>query len=223
METPRGNGPESDIKDPMRQIIDISQTLQPGIAVWPGDTPFHNFWVMRMDQGDSCNVGSVTMSLHTGTHADAPLHFLPNGGAPVDADLSPYLGPVIVVDVSGVDAIRPEHVRAIADREAKRVLFRTGSATHGRWNDDFAYFTPEAARLLIDRGVILVGIDTPSIDKSDSKTLDSHKLFASANVALLENLALDDAAPGRYELIALPLKLAGMDASPVRAILRTYD
>jgi arylformamidase len=88
---------------------------------------------------------------------------------------------------------------------------------------DFAYFTPEAAKMLTSRGVILVGIDTPSIDKSDSKTLDSHKIFAAANVALLENLVLSEVDPGRYELIALPLKLVGMDASPVRAILRSLD
>jgi arylformamidase len=206
----------------MGRIIDITQTLKPGIATWPGDTSYENFWVMRMDRGDSCNVGSVTMSLHTGTHADAPLHFLPAGATPVDTSLEPYIGPAVVVDAHGAEAIRAEHVRAVRG-DAKRILFRTGTATPDRWNDDFAYFTPDAARLLVEREVLLVGIDTPSIDKSDSKTLDSHKLFAAANVALLENLMLTDVSPGSYELIALPLKLAGMDASPIRAILRTYD
>lgn len=206
----------------MGRIIDISQTLQPGIATWPGDTPYENFWVMRMDRGDSCNVGSVTMSLHTGTHADAPLHFIPEGAAPVDANLEPYIGPAIVVDARGASSIRPEHILPIRT-SARRILFHTGSARPDRWNDDFAYFTTEAAQLLVERKVILVGIDTPSVDKSDSKTLDSHKIFASANVALLENLMLNGVAPGEYELIALPLKLSGMDASPIRAILRTYD
>lgn len=206
----------------MGRIIDITQTLRPGIATWPGDTPYENFWVMRMDRGDSCNVGSVTMSLHTGTHADAPLHFLPEGAAPVDASLEPFIGPVVVVDAWGADSIRAEHVLPIGN-DARRILFRTGTSHPDRWNDDFAYFTSEAARLLVERDVLLVGIDTPSIDKSDSKTLESHKLFAAANVALLENLMLDEVLAGIYELIALPLKLAGMDASPIRAILRTYD
>ncbi len=207
----------------MARLIDISQRLEPGIAVWPGDTQFHSFWVMQLGQGDSCNVGSVTMSLHTGTHADAPLHFVPNGLAPADSALDAFIGPALVVDATGADAIRPEHVDSITERDAKRVLFRTDTADPKRWNDGFAYFTPEAARMLIDRRVVLVGIDTPSVDKSDSKTLTSHKLFASANIAILENLMLSHVAAGRYELIALPLKLAGMDASPVRAILRTYD
>jgi arylformamidase len=207
----------------MARLIDISQTLEPGIAVWPGDTLFQNFWVMQIDRGDSCNVGSVTMSLHTGTHADAPLHFQPEGSTPADSNLDAYLGAAIVVDTHGAETIRPEHVNAITEGDAKRILFRTDTAGPSRWNNDFAYFTPEAARLLVERGVILVGIDTPSVDKSDSKILASHKIFASANVAILENLMLDHVSAGRYELIALPLKLAGMDASPVRAILRTYD
>lgn len=207
----------------MGRIIDISQQLQLGIAVWPGDTEFQNFWVMRMDKGDSCNVGSVTMSLHTGTHADAPLHFVADGGTPIDADLTPYIGPATVVDVGSVEAIRREHAQEAVATGAKRILFRTGTAVPNHWNNDFAYFSTEAARFLVDAHVILVGIDTPSIDRSDSKSLDSHKIFASGNVALLENLVLDHATPGQYELIALPLKLVGMDASPVRAILRAID
>lgn len=207
----------------MGQIIDISQRLQAGIAVWPGDTEFQNFWVMRMDKGDSCNVGSVTMSLHTGTHADAPLHFVRDGGTPVDADLTPYIGPVTVVDVGAVESIRVEHASRALAAGAKRILFRTGTARPDVWNDSFAYFGPDAASTLVESGVLLVGIDTPSIDRSDSRTLDSHKIFAAGNVALLENLVLEHVQPGLYELIALPLKLAGMDASPVRAILRTLD
>lgn len=207
----------------MGKIIDISQELRLGIAVWPGDTEFRNFWVMRMDRGDSCNVGSVTMSLHTGTHADAPLHFIAEGGAPVDADLSPFLGPATVIDVGAVGAIQPHHAKDAVTGGAKRILFRTGTADPGHWNSDFAYFSPEVARYLVENGIVLVGIDTPSVDRSDSKTLESHKLFAAGDVAILENLVLGHVSPGQYELIALPLKLAGMDASPVRAVLRACD
>jgi hypothetical protein len=122
-------------RGPMSQIIDISQALHPDIAVWPGDTKFRNFWVMRMDRGDSCNVGSVTMSLHTGTHADAPLHFLPHGGAPVDADLAAYIGEALVVDLRGADAVRPEHITAIKEQDARRILFRTDTARQDAWTE----------------------------------------------------------------------------------------
>ncbi|MBI3873199.1 MAG: cyclase family protein [candidate division Zixibacteria bacterium] len=207
----------------MSRVIDISQKLDMGIAVWPGDTQFRTFWVMRMDRGDACNVGSVTMSLHTGTHADAPLHFLERGGASVDSDLTAYIGPALVVDIRGADAVQTEHVAPLAALHPERVLFRTGTVTPDRFNSGFAYVSAEAARALVQLKIRLVGMDTPSMDQSDSKTLDAHKIFAAANVALLENLDLADVAPGTYELIALPLKLAGMDASPVRAILRTIE
>lgn len=205
----------------MSSIIDISQTLRKGIAVWPGDTPFDTFWVMQMANGDSCNVGSVTMSLHTGTHADAPLHFLAKGGSPVDADLDPYIGPAQVVDCTGSEMIKVAHIEPLIAIRPERVLFKTGSASPESFDSDFAWFSAEAARALVALGVVLIGIDTPSVDKSDSKTLESHKIFATASVSILENLVLDHVTPGTYELIALPLKLDGMDASPVRAILRT--
>jgi arylformamidase len=203
-----------------RRIIDISQTLRTGIAVWPGDTEFQSFWMMRMDRGDSCNVGSVTMSLHTGTHADAPLHFLAGGASPDSADLSAYIGPAEVIDLSGARAIDSDQIRTLAAGQQGRLLFRTGTAQADSFNRDFTYFTKGAALEIVKLGAVLVGIDTPSVDKSDSTTLDAHKVFAAANVAVLENLVLDFVTPGRYELVALPLKLAGMDASPIRAILR---
>lgn len=205
----------------MSTIIDISQTLRHGIAVWPGDTPFDTFWAMQMANGDSCNVGSVTMSLHTGTHADAPLHFLADGGSPIDADLRPYIGHAQVVDCTGAEKIEAAHVESLNATRPERVLFKTGSASPESFDTDFAWFSAAGARALVELGVVLVGIDTPSVDKSDSRTLEAHKIFAAASVSILENLVLDHVSPGHYELIALPLKLEGMDASPVRAILRT--
>ena len=205
----------------MNELIDISQTLRPGIAVWPGDTRFQPFWMMRMDQGDSCNVGSVTMSLHTGTHVDAPFHVLRDGESPANADLSAYVGAADVLDLSNVRAVEPQHLAGMADQSPERVLIKTGTANSDSFDASFAYFTPGAARLLVSLGVKLVGIDTPSVDKKDSQTMESHRIFASAEVAVLENLVLMNVDPGRYELLALPLKLAGLDASPVRAVLRS--
>lgn len=205
----------------MSRIIDISETLAPGMTVWPGDTEFQTFWVSRIDRGDMCNVGSITMSLHTGTHIDAPQHVLAEGGSPADASLTPYIGIARVIDASGTRCIEPQHVPPLAADRPERLLFKTGTDTADRSGRPFSYFSPPAARALVALGVRLVGIDTPSVDPADSKTLESHKIFAEAGVAILENLQLTDVTPGRYELIALPLKLAGMDASPVRAVLRT--
>ena len=205
------------------QLIDISQTLDTGIDVWPGDTPFHPFWVMRMDGGDSCNVGSVTMSLHTGTHADAPKHFLDDGSSPSDCDLNVYMGRVTVVDATGSPFVDLSTVRAFKHTKPERVLFKTSTARANKFVDTFSYIAKDAAEALVGLGVRLVGLDTPSVDKSDSKSLPSHKTLARADIAILENLSLEQVIPGSYELIAFPLKLAGMDASPVRAVLRTLS
>ncbi len=203
------------------KLIDISQTLSPGILVWPGDTPFQSFWVMRMDGGDSCNVGSVTMSLHTGTHADAPKHFIDDGSSPADCDLNVYMGSVTVVDATAQPYVDVSILAVLRDAKPERVLFKTSSARAEKFVGSFSYIAPEAATVLVELGVRLVGLDTPSVDQSDSTSLVSHKTLAGADVAILENLNLDHVSPGAYELIAFPLKLAGMDASPVRAVLRT--
>ncbi len=205
----------------MSRIIDISQTVHPGMAVWPGDTEYKPFWVWRMGDGDTCNVGSVTMSLHTGTHADAPYHFLSEGLPISGIDISAYIGPALVVDMSGIRSIDAEAIKNIDVQGVERILFRTLSRDSATFNRDFACLTPDGAEALVAGGIKLVGIDTPSVDQADSKTLDSHKILANHSVAILENLMLEHVAPGTYELIALPLKLAGMDASPVRAILRS--
>ena len=205
----------------MSQIIDISQTLTRGMPVWPGDTEFQPTWVARMEKGDPCNVGSVTMSLHTGTHADAPLHFMREGRSIAEMDLSAYIGLAQVIDLVGAESIAPEHLLPIAPSLPERVIFKTRLSPAPRFEPDFTYVTPDAARMLAGFGIKLIGIDTPSVDGSASETFESHKILASAGIAILENLNLAKVAAGRYELIALPLKLAGMDASPVRAVLRT--
>jgi arylformamidase len=202
------------------RIIDISQPLSPEIAVWPGDTSFDSRWVMRISAGDSVNVGTVTMSLHTGTHADAPLH-VAEGSASIDeCPLEVYVGEALVIDASDSRMIQERHVTSADRGGVERLLFKTLSATSVSFVDDFSYFTAEAARALVGLGATLVGIDTPSVDRFDSKLLDTHHIFRAGGVAILENLLLDEVAPGRYELIAAPLKVTGMDASPVRALLR---
>ncbi len=202
------------------KIIDISQPLSPDTAVWPGDTEFENRWVMRIATGDSVNVGTVTMSLHTGTHADAPLHVAEGAKSIDDCSLEPYIGEALVIDATNSETIKERHVASADISGTERILFKTLTASSAGFVDTFSYFSQEAARALVSLGVSLVGIDTPSVDRFDSKTLDSHHIFRNGEVAILENLCLDEVKPGRYELIAVPLKIVGMDASPVRALLR---
>lgn len=210
----------------MSRLIDISQTLSPAIAVWPGDTEFRPFWVMQKSGDTPVNVGSVTMSLHTGTHADAPKHFRNDGESPDAAELSAYVGRALVIDLSDSDTLQgilPEHLAAYDAERPERVLFRTNTAEAGVFPKSCAHFTEAAAQVLVGWEVRLVGIDTPSVDQLDSKSLPAHHVFDSAGIAILENLVLGDVKAGWYELIALPLKFADMDASPVRAVLRTLD
>jgi len=166
---------------------------------------------------------------HTGTHADAPKHFRNDGLSPADIDLEIYIGEALVIDLSPLggalyDGIAADMLEsALGDRRPERVLCKTASVLSGGFPDSFAHFTADSARLLVDRKVRLVGIDTPSVDRVDSKDLGAHNVFADSGVAIIENLVLDHVSPGRYELIALPLKLVGMDASPIRAVLRLLD
>jgi len=206
------------------RIIDITPPVDPSIAVWPGDTPYAVSWVARMDQGASCNVSSITTTPHVGAHADGPLHFLVDGPAIGNVDLDPYLGRCRVVDVTGVAAVTEESVFGMDLSSVTRLLFKTGTFPDPlQWNPDFAYLDPGFVRRLGKLGVRLIGIDTPSVDPMDSKTLPAHHALVEMGMRNLEGLDLSQVEPGDYELIALPLRLADADSSPVRAVLRTLD
>jgi arylformamidase len=203
------------------RLIDISPALSARIAVWPGDRPFDAAWTMTIAGGDSCNVGAVSMSVHTGAHVDAPLHVM-EGGAPVDAlPLEAFVGPCTVVDVGRAEVITEASIASLDASRMTRVLFKTrGRAAGAGFPDCFAHLTPAAASALVRAGARLVGLDTPSADAFTSKEMEAHRILLSAGVAILEGLDLGGVAPGAYELIALPLRLSGLDASPVRAVLR---
>ncbi len=203
-----------------KQFIDISQPLSPEIAVWPGDTPFSNSTIMNISGGDSVNLGSVTMSLHTGTHADAPLHVADGQDSIDQCPLETYIGEALVIDATDSEIVEERHVFEANVAGVERLLFKTMTADSKCFTEKFSHFSEDAARAIVALGVKLVGIDTPSVDRSDSKTLTSHHIFGSGKVLILENLLLDEVEAGRYELIAVPLKIVGMDASPVRAVLR---
>lgn len=203
-----------------RRIRDISQRLHPGLPVWPGDTPFRQTGTWQMEGGSPVNVSALTLSTHSGAHADAPLHYA--AGAPdiASVDLAPYLGECLVVDARGAGAlIGPEHLPGLAG--AARVLFRTFARfPHEAWPAATTAIAPETIDALAAQGVRLVGLDGPSLDPQDSKTMDAHRAVLRHDMRVLEGLVLDDVPPGRYELIALPLAIVGGDASPVRAVLR---
>lgn len=205
-----------------RRIWDITPPVSPATPVWPGDTPFQHDPAWVMDGQCPVNVGRMTMSPHTGAHADAPLHYVADG-APIGAvPLDAYLGPCRVIDCIGAGPhVLPRHVEAALAGTPPRVLLRTyATAPQGTWDVDFCAVAAETIALLARHGVKLVGIDTPSLDPQDSKTMDAHHAVRDHRLAILEGIVLDDVPAGDYELIALPLRLATLDASPVRAILR---
>lgn len=203
-----------------RRIHDISPPVSPRSAVWPGDTAVTRELLSQLAHGESVTLSTLHATVHVGAHADAPSHIV-DGTPSIDVrPLHPYIGPCVVVhaDVAPGELLG---VDAVPTTTAKRVLFRTGTQPDpDRFDPGFAALDASLVHQLADRGVVLVGIDTPSVDPFDSKDLPAHRACVTRDVAILEGLVLDDVAPGRYELIALPLRLEGFDASPVRAILR---
>lgn len=204
------------------RLWDISQPLRPALPVWPGDTVFSSrpHWSYGADS--PVNVAAFAASTHSGAHADAPLHYDPDGAAIEAVPLEPYLGPCLLVDARGCGPlIGPDFVEAQAPAGTERVLFRTYERfPHDRWSEAFTAVHPEAIGRLAARGVRLIGLDSPSLDPQTSKTMDAHNAVRRADMRVLEGLVLDAPPPGEYELIALPLPLQGLDASPVRAVLR---
>lgn len=203
-----------------RRIWDISQTLRPGLPVWPGDTEFDIERTWDMAAGSPVNVSRMTMSTHSGTHGDAPLHYGNDAADIASVELDPYIGECLVVDARSVSgAIGVGDLPAI--ESADRVLFRTyDTFPHDAWREDFTAISAEAIRWLAVQGVKLIGTDAPSVDPQNSKSIDAHKAVLEEDMRILEGLVLDGVPAGRYELIALPLKVAGGDAGLCRAILR---
>jgi arylformamidase len=160
------------------------------------------------------------MSPHTGAHTDAPLHYDDAGASIGAVALDPYLGPCRVIHAIGAALVEPDHLTRRLANTPLRVLVRTYECAPIGWDPDFAAFAPATIELLHECGVQLVGIDTPSLDPEQSKTLDSHQVVRRHAMAILEGIVLDAVPEGDYELIALPLKWQGLDASPVRAVLR---
>jgi arylformamidase len=202
------------------RILDISSPLSPNLAVWPGDVPFTREAGSRLSDGDPVDLSSMRTTLHIGTHADAPSHVMQGGPTIDELELSPFLGPceVIEVNLPAGERILPSHLKARV--QAPRVLFKTSSCPDPtRFNEAFNSLSPELIGCLAEQGCVLLGLDTPSVDPFDSVDLESHRALFERGIRSLEGLRLEDARPGLYTLIALPLRIEGGDASPVRAVL----
>ena len=194
------------------QLIDITQPIDEASPVYPGDASLS----IERTASEPAIVSAFRMSPHLGTHVDAPLHLHRKGDASA-IDCSRLLGQCQVVGISrSSGAISPEDFPCITE---KRVLIRTGFVARDVWDNAFAYLSTESVQWLISQGVDVIGIDTPSIDSADSHHLPSHICAIDADVLILENLRLTEVRPAIYQLIALPLKINGLEASPVRAVL----
>jgi arylformamidase len=205
-------------------IYDISPPISERLKVWPGDWPPSREVLLDMKRGDNITLSTLRSTVHLGAHADAPSHYGKDAPAIHERSLDYYVGPcrVIHVGVPRGSRVTPEMLSQPV--KAKRVLIATGTFPDPeQFNIDFAALSPELIRHLHLQAVKLIGIDTPSVDLFDSKDLPSHQMFLKCDMAILEGLVLKDVPEGIYELIALPLKLVGFDASPVRAILRTLS
>jgi len=203
------------------RIYDVSVALRQGLASWPGDAAFQHVWTCKKSQGATVNVSEMRLSVHTGTHVDAPFHFSDEGATAADLSLEPFFGPAIVIDVRGRPLIRIGDLDGHDLSRAPRVLLRTSAwpdKTH--FPDSIPTLGSEVPSWLGDKGVMLFGIDVPSVDAIDSKDLPIHHGLSAAGICILESLDLDAVPEGIYELVALPLKIVGSDGAPVRAILR---
>ncbi len=213
------------------KIIDISRALHNELSPWPGDVPFAFRTTARIGPGCPVNIGAITSSVHNGTHADAPFHFDPEGKQIDVLSLSSYVGRAVVVDLSSrflqennSRTISVSDLESASERiaETNRLLIKTKV-----WNDSTRFPTwipileTDVPAWLEKLGVVLLGMDVPSMDELDSKQLPIHHALARANIAIVESLDLSVVEAGVYNLAALPLKIAGADGAPVRAVLWT--
>jgi arylformamidase len=205
-----------------RRYYDISLNLSSETVRWVAAPDLEFVERRRISRGDATNASAVTMSVHSGTHVDAPFHFVPDG-ATIDAlPLEGFIGPALVQAIAAERYITEEHVNAIELGDITRVLFKTRNSALLRkpaYDPDFVAFSLGAARALVNRGVSLVGLDYLSVAHADEQ-VSVHRAFLDHGVILLEGVDLLDIEPGRYELICFPLRLRGSDGAPCRAVLR---
>ena len=206
----------------MNGLIDISPALVVGMGVFPGDAAFEVSQTFAIGPGCPVNVARIAMSTHCGAHVDAPLHYDPAGASIDTLNLDDFIGSARVIDARGAGPLcRFEEIESALDRAPPRLLFRLmETGDHFAWPTGFRALAPETVERLAEAGTRLIGVDIPSVDPETSKELPSHMACRRHDIRIIENLVLAGVTTGDYELIALPLRLKGLDAAPVRAVLR---
>ena len=206
----------------MSELIDISPSLRVGMGVFPDDAVFAVSQTFSIGPDCPVNVASFSMSTHSGAHVDAPLHYDSEGASVDMLDLGDFIGPARVIDARGKDPLCGfDAIASALEGTPPRVLLKLmDRGDQLDWPTGFRALAPEIVERLALQGIRLIGVDVPSVDPETSKNLPSHMACRRHDIRIVENLVLADVAPGDYELIALPLKLRGLDAAPVRAVLR---
>lgn len=203
--------------------IDISVPLRDAMVHWPGDPAVSIRRARDMDRGDTVNLSQISFGAHTGTHMDAPLHFLPLGDGIDTVPLETVMGRARVLEIKDEESIKPEELARHRIRRGERILFKTGNSPRawqsGGFVEDFVYISDSAADYLVDRGVRLVGVDYLSVGSAKGGSY-VHKTLLGGGVWLIEGLDLSPAPAGKYDFVCLPLKLVGGDGAPARAVLR---
>lgn len=207
--------------------IDVSIPLRNGMPQWPDNPPLRIDRAMDLDCGDEATVSTIFIGSHTGTHMDAPLHFIKSGRAIHEMPLTVTIGPAQVIEIHNPEAITLEELRRHAIRPGARLLFKTKNSLH-RWGErdfmqDFVYLTTEAARWLVQQHVLTVGVDYLSVGGYEKNGPEVHLVLLGADIWIIEGLDLSGAGPGYYDLICLPLNILQGDGAPARALLRPRD
>jgi arylformamidase len=208
--------------------IDITVPLKEGMAIWPGDVTIKIERRRSMDRGDAANNSAISLGVHTGTHMDAPKHFIKDGRSIDKLPLETSVGPARVIEIKDKISIKPEELKQHNIKKGERILFKTVNSPRCWQTDafvnDFVFVTRDAAQFLVDAGVILVGVDYLSVgspmDPEKAMRPDTHQILLGAGLYLIEGLNLTAVKAGDYNLICLPLKLMDAEGSPVRAILQ---
>jgi arylformamidase len=204
------------------KIIDATVPLSAEVPTFPGDPRFHMEFSHRIDRGEPYNVARLTLGAHSGTHVDAPYHFLGNGATVERLPLDVLVGPALVADVGSAARVDVAELEGIDLDGETRLLLKTrmsGQLLRPDFQEDFVYLTAEAAAHLVERGIRLVGIDYLSVERFGSEDFGAHHTLLRAGVVIVEGLDLSDAAAGRYQMACLPLRIVGADGSPARVVL----
>ena len=204
--------------------LDVSVPIHPELVHWPGDPAVQVRWRLRMERGGTCNLSVLSLSSHTGTHMDAPLHFLPGGKTLDCMPLDATVGPARVIEIKDSECVRVNELAGHKIRKGERLLFKTRCSRRSwkkkSFDEHFVYISKEAAAFLAQRRVRCIGIDYLSVGGFKRDSTETHQILLGAGIWIIEGLNLSKIKPGNYDLICLPLKILGSDGAPARAILR---